>query len=313
MEDIFNKYLANFNPDIFPDKLKNNKQDVVVIHESQSILNQLEVEKRPVVKPTRKRKVIFDRHVEPVSNTKGKTTHLPIKPFTQQFRVEQEKLFLNRLIKINATSVNPNNLLPPQTDVLRYIKNLDDAEQPPWIKTEHNRMLSSNTKYPVHPILSRPYIENFLRQACDKERNCNKLKCKSLKYYGFKCRELLMPDEIKFSVIPGWCYICHLHKTTKYYLQELNMDNEKIPYSIHCFIVHTDKIGEYKLNKTIQGTAHTRGIFGPVPWFNRNNYVAINDGIKRLNENDSLLFRLTQEVSNLTVCSNTTRMETANA
>ena len=77
-------------------------------------------------------------------------------------------------------------------------------------------------------------------------------------------------------------------------------------YCIHFFKVKTNKIGEYKLNKTIKGKSKHIGIYGPYPTFNVNNYTPKGNGVM---EDESMLFRLPPNVSTPVVSCNITQQD----
>ena len=257
----------------------------------------LENQKKKEIQQKKHCKIIFEKDLPP---SPVETAMFPMKRLPVQ---EESARFFRKLEKLNETASVHKNMLPAQSSVLRYINNLPKTKQPPWVDNVNSRLIATNKQYPIQQVLSRLYISpNFLRAARNDERPCNHPHCQSVEMGGFKCRELLMPGDKIHPDIHGWCYLCHLFETTRLYIEKLNADpleyDDTHIYCIHHFIVETDKIGEYRLDKTIQGNANIVSIFGPIPYFNRNNYT--KQGNRSWKESDDLLFRLPQKVSNQT-------------
>ena len=228
--------------------------------------------------------------------------------FDYTSKEEDDSRFLRKLAKLNQIANTKGNLLPEQIDVLRYIDNLSPKSAPAWYKSSLELIAETSLRYPRQPALYRSYLKQFMREPLDAiERPCSHPYCKSVEMGGFRCRELILPGQKDKPVIHGWCYICHLNETNKLYFQSLHnpdivADKDDQVYSIHNFIVFTDRIGEYRLDKTIQG--NVKGIFGPFPIFNVHNYMKVKVSERKYGwrESDSLLFRLPPKVSSPTQC-----------
>jgi len=286
----------------FPDSLDHVVVKKEKISSEKRILEQVE---RKKFQPKKRSRTIIDKVEDEKNNftNSGKTIVMPLSrvPFK-----EQDARFLRKLEKLSSTVDSRGDTLPSKQSVLRYINNLPNNEnQPVYIDNNNAKLIAANRKYPYHQELSRSYIENFLREPVDDERPCCRPNCQSMEMGGFRCRELLMPGDSFHPSIAGWCYLCHLFETWTLYTLNLNPELKKYVgnkvYSIHHFIVKTDQIGEYRLDKTFQGDTNVVGIYGPVPIFNRNFYSRDTQSlVKRWKECDSLLFRLPPKTSDQT-------------
>jgi len=248
--------------------------------------------------------VVFDM----VTNNyvREENNEVDISPFdnlTEDLKTEEDVDFIRKMETLNKTAEEFGNILPDQKEVMQYMEKLEAEEQPPWYNKAQENLLLTQRKYPQMPVLHRGYLLEFLRAAKDGEAECAHPNCKSLEMGGFRCRELLIPNDKNKPLEQHWCYICHLYETTRLYWECFNTkwQNTDIskPYTIHYFIVYTDRIGEYKLSKTIQGDGLVNGIYGPVPLFNVNNYVkdTMDCGVWGWRESDALVFRPAQKVS----------------
>jgi hypothetical protein len=163
-------------------------------------------------------------------------------------------------------------------------------------------------------VLTRGYIQEYLRAPFvkDEEQPCQNHQCESERRGGFRLRMLNLKNNY-------WCYLCHLYHTNRLYVESLNrkQDTDRV-YQIHFFMVQVDVPGEYRLDRTLIGEKDVRGLFGPFPVYNVNNYIQITypNGCKGWQESDSMVFRLPQTVlppsSNQTECCSTTQPETGN-
>lgn len=206
---------------------------------------------------------------------------------------QQDLIFIKRL-KQSGKSEQVINVrpLPSRTDVFRYISSLKD--KPHWFKEMQHQIVNSKTlKFPDMWVLTRAFIfGGFMRAAMKntEEEACKNINCEAEKHHGFRLRVLGIPDN-------HWCYLCHLAFTNSLFLQSLSRksDNERC-YQIHYFMVSVDVPGEYKLEKTLQGEEDVRGLFGPFPWYNVNNYI-VKPGTQEIVESDSMVFRLSQTTS----------------
>ena len=267
-------------------------------------IDQIENEKMSNVMIGKKRKsTIMEIKQESFDNVYSQNIlQLPINDLIECTEDDRDRAFFRKLVRMGKTN-EKHSLLPDQVDVLRYIKSDIHKDPPPWYNRAHEDLLNNSYSFPPQEALCRDYIYNFLREPIDNERACNRPNCHSLVIGGFRCRELVMPNESLTRDIHGWCYICHLYETNRLYWENIGKETSetihKNVYSIHHFIVKTDSIGEYRLDKTIQGDSNVVGIFGPFPFFNQNNYVKIRDdnGNNRLLESDSMVFRLPPKAS----------------
>lgn len=316
-ENFYDKYMSKLSAipgSFFPDDLESNdtdKSDEKYIDGSVRVINQLEDR---TIENKRKRKIIFEKDIEEVDEVQNcfvNTQKLPVKNFESYAFEERDQRFLKKLEKLDVISRKHLFLQPPQNNVLRYVEKLRGETVMNWEEVSQTNTLETNREYPVLPLLGRDYIENFLRKTTFNERECNHPDCASVKFYNIRCRELLMPNSPDKTIVHGWCYICHLYETHKFILNEEhpNLFKEKakvMAYCIHFFKVKTNKIGEYKLNKTIKGKSKHIGIYGPYPTFNVNNYTPKGNV---LIEDESMLFRLPPNVSTPVVSCNTTQQD----
>jgi len=213
----------------------------------------------------------------------------------------EDKIFIHRLEK-NSILADPNvSLLPPMVDVLSYVSKMEESSRPPWFIATQNAIIEDDKRYPKLDVLTRAYIEPFLVQ-CDTnkgQRPCAQQQCQSELMGGFRCRELLLPNQLNTPTstrMPGMCYLCHLACTNALFWESLNNKDaeNKEMYSIHHFIVQVDIEGEYRLDKTLMGRDTTfSGLFGPFPVFNVNNYKKVqmnNSMLYTWRESDSMVF-----------------------
>lgn len=156
---------------------------------------------------------------------------------------------------------------------------------------------------------------------------------------GFRLREMLMPDTIvainnaisskgnpmdHLTPINEMCYLCHLWTTlrdcteqrdrvrqreqerkdlTNLYPPEnhgQSAEDEDNVVIINRFMVVIDQLNEYDRTKIISGDQASMGLWGPVPLFNRTNYIYTTNypygpdgptGLRGFIESDKLLFR----------------------
>jgi len=334
---IWETYDKKFPKNPPKDQLPDDLDDLVPVKREREdnttyILNQLEervYEKSPIVlkkrkKPPEKKQperstVIF----EPVTNNyvREENNELDISPFdtlTEDMKTEEDVDFLEKMEQLNRANKKFGNILPDQEEVLRFIENLQVEKQPVWFHKVHDDLADTGRKYPQMPVLSRVWLKNFMRAPKQGERECSHPNCKSMEMGGFRCRELLLPSDTGDSLEQKWCYICHLNETNRLYWQCLNTEWQDIdiskPFTIHYFIVATDRVGEYRLSKTIQGDSLVRGIYGPFPIFNVNNYIKdeVENGVWGWRESDSLVFRPAQKASVPTKFCQSTKQQNTN-
>lgn len=66
-------------------------------------------------------------------------------------------------------------------------------------------------------------------------------------------------------------------------------------YQIHYFMVQVDVPGEYRLDRTLDNEKDVRGLYGPFPIYNVDNYRKVNNN--EWIESDAMVFRPTQTMS----------------
>jgi len=227
---------------------------------------------------------------EPVVVQKAPPQVIEPKTLAEYTLGTEDKIFIDRLTN-NSVLADPSiGDLPPMTEVLSYVSRMEDNERPPWFISSRNTVISDGKNYPKLDVLTRAYIAPFLVQCSANERPCCVApgQCQSEKMGGFRCRELLLPDQLGSPDaihMQGMCYLCHLANTNALYLEAFNGKGfpEKQVYSIQHFMVQVNIEGEYRLDKTLMGDETFYGIFGPFPVFNVNNY-------KKIQLNNSTLF-----------------------
>lgn len=186
--------------------------------------------------------------------------------------------------------------LPPMRDILAYIASL--PERPLWYRASQEAIINSQTLcFPDIPVLTRSYILDFLRTPHGSgERTCGNSICESERLGGFRLRVLELPGE----PLGDWCYLCHLFYTNRLYFESLNRQDDKSSvYQIHSFMVAVDVPGEYRLDMTLTGEKDVKGVFGPFPLYNCNNYAptVYPNGCKGWAESNVMVFRLSQVAS----------------
>lgn len=219
--------------------------------------------------------------------------------YSLNMKDQKDAIFMQRMQQLNKTTDAQVHLLPPMQSVLAYIADLQDEDQPLWFKSSQAAIVNTEKlEFPQMDVLTRTYLQDFLRQARANERPCGKPECESERQGGFRCRELLIPS-LEVPIHPGWCFLCHLYKTNKRYTKRMSkqgtsQDLDMLP--IHKFIVQVDIVGEYRLDRTLVGDKECVGIYGPFPHYNANYYKAAKHplGGECWIESDQLVFRLSQ-------------------
>ena len=166
---------------------------------------------------------------------------------------------------------------------------------------------SEHYDYPVVIVLARVWLQHFMREPCTNkgERPCfnldrdplpneGKMRCVWHRLGGFRLRELLFDsNQPSPTSIPELCYLCHLYTYLVESIAQRTNPRDTI-YIINKFMVIINRPGEYAADKMLTDETGTAGIWGPVPIFNENNYVAgpVVDGLRTVRETDNLLFRL---------------------
>jgi len=236
---------------------------------------------------------------------------LPIKNLEDlENRAGEDDIFYRRLCELDKLAAKTDSVVYDQSQAFAYINSLEKNESAPlWYRQAQEVTLEHGKRYPVIPVYARKYLTEFMRAPRGDEKPCGRNDCTSVKMGGFRCREFY-PVGGPQTKNPAWCIMCHFCVTNELYLEGLNRpsneeDETKI-YLIHHFMVKTDIIGEYRLEKTLQGEKMMRGLYGPFPVFNVNNYVQDGHSWKEV---DAMLFRLPQKVSAQTGCSPTIKLE----
>ena len=317
--DILRSYTdgngASSSPVVLPNELGGEpvpppSEDVYAIDqlENQTLPRAIIKRKRQTDPKPKRKSTIF---MEEGSFDHTVDQNLPVQGFEYTSVEEDNARFLRRLAKINQTSEAHGNLFPDQAEVLQYIESLRPEDAPSWYQKAIDGLAKASQRYPAQPVLCREYIKAYLREARGDERPCNHPNCQSQEMGGFKCRELVLPGDKLRRGVRGWCYICHLYEANRLYWESLNTPAEGKIFSVHYFTVFTDRPGEYRLDKTIQGDGGVSGIFGPFPIFNVHNYakVSVGNGKHGWRECDTLLFRLPSETSGPTGFFPTTQPE----
>jgi hypothetical protein len=200
----------------------------------------------------------------------------------QSYALEKESL-----LEIPTTT---HEQLPSMKDVLSYISHL--PTRPFWYQATQENIINSNAlkKIPNLDVLTRGYIKPFLKSG---PYPCKNIRCESERLGGFRLRILQMPGKSDGV----WCFLCHLFETNKLYFESLNRKHDSHNnYQIHYFMVQVDVPGEYRLDRTLDNEKDVRGLYGPFPIYNVNNYrkhPSQNEWI----ESDALVFRPTQTMS----------------
>lgn len=227
-----------------------------------------------------------------------------------------EQIFIHRLKKYSTLADPQVCTLPPLTDVLSYVAQLQSDQQPPWFIESQKMLVENGTVPPDIPVLYRQYIMKFMVQytpskpefkpCCQTRGNCQS---EILSKGKFRLRALMLPNSMATSnPIGELCYLCHLHKVNIDWVkirdqqEKKDLQKEKYSYYIHDFVVEFNKEGEYKLEALIPTIKKRyQGIIGPFPLYNEKMYrmVQRNDGLWTWVESDKLVFRLSQVESGL--------------
>lgn len=262
----------------------------------------------------KKKKPLFIKKEKPIVVKKEKQEvglNFPkgnLEPTTlEEYKLSNEdQIFIHRL-KNNSMLADPSvGPLPPMVDVLSYVSKLEASVRPPWFATSLNTIVTNGKKYPKLDVLTRAYIAPFLVQCSGDQRPCGQPVCQSEQMGGFRCRELILPDQLASSVvqIQGMCYLCHLAHTNTLFWNALSNSktiDEREVFCIHRFIVQVNVEGEYRLDKTLMMSDEKPsyvGLFGPFPVFNVNNYKKVqlnNSTLYAWRESDTMVFRQSPE------------------
>jgi hypothetical protein len=252
----------------------------------------------------------------------------------EQHNVRDDQL---ALFALNMSKGFSNYVInkPPQIDVLAYCARYKN-EMPWYISMQHYIASSAeHYDYPDVPVLSRAMIQDFLRVPQNPgERPCinldrdpfegeNRIRCAAHRLTskpenggkGFRLRELILGDTLTrvneavakkqdysqiLDPVPDMCFLCHLWlclKDSTYQRDKKTQASDKVVI-INRFMVMIDIPGEYDRNKMLMSDKVNTGLWGPVPLFNKCNYI-VHQREGRIEESANLLFRLTRVSSPL--------------
>jgi len=250
---------------------------------------------------------------KPVSAAEPIVDEAPIVPLTlEEYNMESDdRIYVDRLKKKKKLADPKVSELPPAVDAFKYVSQLVD--KPPWFIQAQKVLLENYKDAPELISLTREYIQPYLIEykPGTKYSPCASPPgmCESELQGEFRCRALLFPNQIAMKDRIGYCYLCHLYKTNRLYIEARDRAvemSEKDLFCIHSFIVHVNVPGEYKLDKMLPGLVTGKeGLYGPFPAYNRNNYRVVTrstDGLRQWVESDELVFRLPQVASPLIEC-----------
>ena len=240
--------------------------------------------------------------------TKRKKAVVYKQSFQTQFdKLQEEGIAFFRKINYLVVDNAEVNVIRDTNNIKEWITELE-LKSP---GTTYHRLLEEGQGYPDLPLIDRAYIQNFLRgpMRSNRERPCSNPICQGEGIGGIRCREFLLPDDPVFPDTHGMCYLCALHATTEVWLELKEKDENELinmkALAIHRFNVKTNMVGEYKLSQTIPvNPKHNVSVFGPYPMYNVNNYTKIGN---RIQESETLVFRLAQEALKQTWSSQATQ------
>lgn len=270
-----------------------------------------------------------DEQVAPVAQVPPKRqapTALRVEEIEQHnYRDNQMALFAYR-----GGSVNNVINKPPQIDVLAYCARY--RNEMPWYVAMQSYIASAADayNYPDVPVMSRALLCDFLRApspANKGERPCinldrepfegeQRMRCEAHRLTSissggngaFRLRELILGDTLTrvneaiakkqdfshiLDTVPDMCYLCHLWTYLKNATHQRDKKAEGKVVIINRFMVIIDEPGEYDRNKMLMSEKVKAGLWGPVPLYNRNNYI-VHAKEQRIEESANLLFRLTR-------------------
>lgn len=228
-------------------------------------------------------------------------------------------------------SINSVINKPPQIDVLGYCARY--RNEMPWYMAMQSYIASAadSYDYPDVPVMSRAMLAEFLRAPKNPgERECinldrepfegeQRMRCEAHRLSciapgsaggnatGFRLRELILGDTLTrvneaiarkqdysniLDTVPDMCFLCHLWTYLKNSTHQRDKKTDKVVI-INRFMVIIDQPGEYDRNKMLMSEKVRAGLWGPVPLYNRNNYI-VHHKEQRIEESANLLFRLTR-------------------
>jgi hypothetical protein len=277
--------------------------------------------KRNNTKKFSNRDVIKKREKEEEEEGKKEEEKKKIKTL-HDYAIEKEKLL--------EIPTEKHEQLPSMKDVLSYVSRL--PVRPFWFKSSQENIINSNALKRVRTmdVLTRGYIKPFLKSG---PYPCKNIRCECERLHGFRLRILQMPGK-NDGVWCFLCHLYETNKLYfeslnrfdfeqefKKILKSLNLSHlpatletarsimDKLPkgfvgkwekelscnYQIHYFMVQVDVPGEYRLDRTLDNEKDVRGLYGPFPIYNVNNYKKLNHN--EIIESDAMVFRLTQTMS----------------
>lgn len=228
-----------------------------------------------------------------------------------------------------ANAVNPVITAPPinKEQVLAYAEFYRRRNEL-WFNHMNQRVANTDYTYPDSPIFSRKYLTQFLREPKPSERPCINpehgeligVQFRCIAHYlsekqlgagkGYRLREMVIEEN---STIPEMCYLCHLYFCLMNSVFQRDKQNEQTrkttqeSYKEHItilnrFRVFIDTVGEYDGTKMLISDKIDSGIWGNIPLFNEENYVACKvGGFRAFKEDNNLLFQPTQVTSDRVV------------
>lgn len=280
------------------------------------------LKKKKLKKPLPSRDIITPKKREKEEEEQKTEEKKKIKSL-RDYAIEKEKLL--------ELPTEKHEQLPSMKDVLSYVSRL--PVRPFWFKASQENIINSNAlkKVPQMDVLTRGYIKPFLKSG---PYPCRNIRCESERLGGFRLRILQMPGR-NDGVWCFLCHLYETNKLyfeslnrfdfeqeLKKILKSLNLGHlpanletarsmiDKLPkgfvekwekelscdYQIHYFMVQVDVPGEYRLDRTLDNEKDVRGLYGPFPIYNVNNYKKLNNQNEWI-ESDAMVFRLTQTMS----------------
>ena len=248
-----------------------------------------------------------------------------------QLELFKAKMPINKLATTAAVAnaVNPVITAPPinKEQVLAYAEFYRRRNEL-WFDHMNQRVANTDYTYPDSPIFSRKYLTQFLREPKPSERPCINpehgeligVQFRCIAHYlsekqlgagkGYRLREMIIEEN---STIPEMCYLCHLYFCLMNSVFQRDKQNEQTKkttqesYREHItilnrFRVYVGTIGEYDGTKMLISDKIDSGIWGNIPLFNEENYVACKvGGFRAFKEDNNLLFQPTQVASDRVV------------
>lgn len=257
----------------------------------------------------------------PVATAEARISELP--PYAPVMARDAEDVeFFARIQRLQRAGTSDDAIaarIPNMMDTLAYVAKCKSATHGLWLEASQHHLIENGiAEWERVPVCTREYLADFWREPSPGrpwERPCKRLECESERLGGFRCRELIYPEEwarvraSKGQWLPqhvGWCVMCHLAVTNELYLTAKNKLHEKFPeneriqhqiHRIHHFCVPVDIVGEYRMSQTLCGDSNVMGLFGFFPIYNVQNYVQCKLGPRQIRgwrESDALVFQEAQ-------------------